>query len=79
MRLLLNHDALYLCTNIIWGGPGLDSAVTLWINRNGQGGDAPGPADLRLRLLPDGALEVGTGDGRGYNGPAPALLASRVV
>jgi hypothetical protein len=79
MRLLLAGDALYLCTNVMWGGPGLDSAVTLWINRDGQGGAAPGPADLRLRLLPDGTLLAGTGDGTGYTGLAPFTFASYVI
>ncbi len=79
MRLLLTREALYLCTNILWGGHGLDSAVTLWIDRDGRGGAAPGPADLRLRLLPDGALEAGTGDGQGYGGPAPDVFARRTI
>ncbi len=79
MHLLVAPDALYLCTNILWGGHGLTSTVTLWINRDGQGGAAPGPSDLRLRLQPDGSLTAGTGDGSGYGGAAPAALASQTI
>ncbi len=79
MHIVVAADALYLCTNILWGGPGLTSTVTLWINRDGQGGAAPGPADLRLRLLPDGSMTAGTGDGVGYGGAAPAGVTNGTV
>ncbi|RME81687.1 MAG: hypothetical protein D6775_12960, partial [Caldilineae bacterium] len=79
MHLLAARDALYLCTNILMGGHGLPGAVTLYLSRDGQGGSAPGPADLRLHLLPDGTLEAGTGDGSGYGGPAPRLITSTVI
>ncbi|NOZ06473.1 MAG: hypothetical protein GXP41_09025 [Chloroflexi bacterium] len=79
MHMVAAADALYLCTNIVWGGHGLTSTITLWINRDGQGGTVPGPSDLRLRLLPDGSLAAGTGDGVGYGGAAPAGVTNGTV
>lgn len=79
MRLALTHNGLFLCTNILWGGHGQPGAVTLWFDRSGQGGNAPGPADLRLRLLPDGSLTANTGDGTGYGGSAPAVFTSKII
>ncbi len=65
-------DGLYLCTTFLFGDSQAGGDFTVWIDRDGRGGTAPGPADLRLRLTPDGRLAAGTGDGRGYGGAAPA-------
>jgi len=43
-------DALYLCTNILWGSETLGGAVTLWIDRAGLGGTSPQAEHLRLIL-----------------------------
>ena len=61
-------DALYVCTNILWGPTG---GLTLLIDRSGAAGLAPGPDQLRLRITPDGILTQGTGDGTGFAGPPP--------
>jgi hypothetical protein len=74
MHLVVTRDGLYLCTNVLWGGSGLESSVTLWIDRSGHGGAAPSSADLRIQLTPDGSLTAATGDGSGYGGPAPQGL-----
>lgn len=79
MDLVLQPDALYLCTTLIVGQAGTGDGVTLWIDRAGEGGPAAGPTALRLRLTPDGRLVVGTGDGQGYGGSAPGNLASQVI
>jgi hypothetical protein len=79
MRLLQTAEAFYLCTGVLFGRSGSNDAVTVWIDRDGRGGEAPGAGDLRLRLTPDGTLTAGTGDGRDYTGPAPEGLASRTI
>ncbi len=78
MYMSLGPDALYLCTTLLVGQPGPGNGVTLWIDRSGAGESLPNPAALRIRLTPDGLLEVGTGDSNGYGGPAPSNLVAVV-
>ena len=56
MGMTLTRDALYLCTNVLFGSDvNASDAVTVWIDRRGEGGQTPGPAHLRLRLTPPGS------------------------
>lgn len=80
MRMLATGKALYLCTNVL-AGPvgGASSAATLWIDRDGKVATSPQASDLRLRLTPDGKVEIGTGKGQGYTGPAPTGIEVKTV
>lgn len=80
MKLMLTKEALYLGTNVLFGSStNKTDAVTLWIDRSGQGNQKPGRMHLRLRLTADGKLTVGTGDGKGYSGPAPKGITSETI
>jgi Concanavalin A-like lectin/glucanases superfamily len=78
LRAFVGRDALYLCTNVLWGQKGTGS-LTVWLNGAGNGGGAPGSADLRLRLAADGTFEAGTGDGKGFGGRVPEGIVARTV
>ncbi|HEV8579009.1 MAG TPA: LamG domain-containing protein [Thermoanaerobaculia bacterium] len=75
----VGRDALYLCTNVLWGQTKTGSAITVWLNGAGTGGAAPSPADLRLRLAADGAFAVETGDGEGFGGRSPEGIVARTI
>jgi hypothetical protein len=67
MKILSTGEALYLCTNVLLGLPGgSHSAVTLWLD---------GGSLVRVRLTPDGKLEVAGGEG--FSGPAPGGIDAR--
>jgi hypothetical protein len=45
--------------------------AAIFINRNGAGGDAPGPDDLAFTISYSGIVSAHRGSGFGYNGPDP--------
>lgn len=80
MKMLVAGNALYLCTNLVVGKAGSPgSSVTLWIDRDNKPATQPGSSELRIRLTPDGKLQVGTGNGLGYTGPAPSGIQAKAL
>lgn len=72
-RAMHSDDDLYIC--LVLFRP--DTAVrdgpnaAVMINRNGQGGEYPGPDDLRFTISYNGAFSANQGDGVAWNGPDP--------
>ncbi|MEZ4868793.1 MAG: LamG domain-containing protein [Caldilineaceae bacterium] len=86
MDVVLGADSFYLCTNILFGRPSPNDSVTLLINRDGRGGQMLGAADLRVRLTPDGQVDVSNGQANGFSPVSPvagaaadALVASKII
>ncbi|MBK6931794.1 MAG: hypothetical protein IPH12_13405 [Saprospirales bacterium] len=79
LKAFLGPDGLYFAVGTAPGHKRFDDHVTLLINRDGAGGDRPGPADLRITLTPDGSHEVAEGNGRTFSPENPRHVTFQAV
>jgi hypothetical protein len=66
MKIMLTKDALYFCTGVLFGKPGGQDGVTIFLDRQGIGGEKVRTDHLRLFIEPSGKLTVAIGDGEQF-------------